>query len=103
MRDNPRLKNAVDIPDMEYTPAEMRAMADDVVTRSIAHIASLAEQPILGDVDAADLFRAMRESAPEQGTMLAPLLDDLFAKWIPRSFGTPHPGYMAYIPGRPFT
>ncbi len=45
------------------------------------------------------LCLSLREPAPEQGTALSPLLEDLFAKWIPRSFTAPHPGYLAYIPG----
>jgi aromatic-L-amino-acid decarboxylase len=77
----------------------MRAMADQVVGRCIAHIASLDRQPACGDVDAAALCRAMREAAPEQGVALEPLLDQLFADWIPRSFTAPGPGYLAYIPG----
>jgi aromatic-L-amino-acid decarboxylase len=77
----------------------MRAMADEVVGRCIAHIASLDRQPACGDVDAADLCRAMREPAPQQGVALEPLLDRLFHDWIPRSFTAPGPGYLAYIPG----
>jgi len=74
-------------------------MADEVASRCIAHIESLGRQPSCGDVDAADLCRAMRESAPERGTALEPLLDALFRDWIPRSFTAPGPGYLAYIPG----
>ena len=74
-------------------------MADEVVGRCIAHIASLDRQPACGDVDAADLCRAMREPVPQQGVALEPLLDRLFHDWIPRSFTAPGPGYLAYIPG----
>jgi aromatic-L-amino-acid/L-tryptophan decarboxylase len=77
----------------------MRAMADDVVERCIAHIASLGQQPSCGDVDAADLCRALREPAPEHGSDLSPLLDSLFRDLIPRSFTAPGPGYLAFIPG----
>jgi aromatic-L-amino-acid decarboxylase len=77
----------------------MRAMADEVVARCIRHIATLTDTPIRGDVDAGDLCRSMRERAPENGAPLASLLDGLFNDWVPRSFGTPHPGYLAYIPG----
>jgi len=45
------------------------------------------------------LCRAMREGAPEEATELGPLLDALFRDWIPRSFTTIGPGYLAYIPG----
>jgi aromatic-L-amino-acid decarboxylase len=85
---------------LELSPAQMRAMADAVVTRCIAHIASLPQQPVRGDVfDAGDLLRSLRESAPENGVELEPILEDLFTRLIPRSFNTPHPGYFAFIPG----
>jgi aromatic-L-amino-acid decarboxylase len=77
----------------------MRAMADEVVARCVAHIASLGQQPACGDVNAAELCRGMRESAPDRGVALEPLLDQLFRDWIPRSFNAPGPGYLAYIPG----
>ncbi len=84
---------------LELTPAEMLAMADAVVTRSVEHIRSLALQPSRGDVDAADECRAMREPAPEEGRMLEPLLEELFERHVPRTFTTAGPGYLAYIPG----
>ena len=77
----------------------MREMADAVVQRCIAHVGSLGSQPVCGDVDASALCRALRESAPEHGVALEPLLDQLFRDWIPRSFNAAHPGYLAYIPG----
>lgn len=85
--------------DLELTPAQMQTMGDAVLRRVIAHIATLGEQPVRGDVDAAELCRRMREPAPEQGAALESLLDGLFEKWIPRSFNTASPGYLAYIPG----
>lgn len=89
----------MDIVDLELPVHEMRALAAEVVARSIDHIASLPHQPSAGDVDAADLCRAMREPAPEHGSALLPLLDRLFDDWIPRSFTAAGPGYLAYIPG----
>ncbi|MGH2570893.1 MAG: pyridoxal phosphate-dependent decarboxylase family protein [bacterium] len=74
-------------------------MADEVVARCVAHVATAGEQPSCGDVDAEELCRAMREPAPEHGTALAAVLERLFADYIPRSFTTIGPGYMAYIPG----
>jgi aromatic-L-amino-acid decarboxylase len=84
---------------LESSPEEMRAMADEVIARAIAHVASAAEQPIRGDVDAAALCRAMREAAPEEGTGLTAILDHLFRDCVPRSFTTIGPGYLAYVPG----
>jgi aromatic-L-amino-acid decarboxylase len=84
---------------LEFSAAEMRAMAEEVITRSIEHIASAGFQPSRGDVDAAALCRSLREEAPEQGAPLDQLLDHLFRDCIPRSFTTIGPGYLAYIPG----
>jgi len=87
------------VADLEYSAAEMRAMADAVVSRCIEHVASVAAQPSCGNVDAAELCRAMREPPPEQGSALDGLLDRLFEEYIPRSFNSASPGYLAYIPG----
>jgi aromatic-L-amino-acid decarboxylase len=86
-------------PNLEFSAADMRGMADAVVARSIDHVASLASQPILGDVNAKEFCRTLREPAPEQPTALEPLLDRLFGEYIPRSFNTAAPGYLAFIPG----
>jgi aromatic-L-amino-acid decarboxylase len=77
----------------------MRAMADQVVARCVTHIATIAEQPLYGVHDAEALCVRMRESAPDAGTSLTVLLDALFTTYIPQSFTTPSPGYLAYIPG----
>jgi aromatic-L-amino-acid decarboxylase len=77
----------------------MQAMAHQVVARCVEHIAGAASQPSCGDVDAAALCRAMREPAPEHGVGLESLLDGLFREWVPRSFTTIGPGYLAFIPG----
>ena len=81
-----------DAASMEFTPDQMLAMGQAVLERSVAHIASLSRQPSRGDVQAAELCRALREAAPEQGSDVAPLLDLLFDELIPRSFTTPSPG-----------
>ena len=77
----------------------MHAMAAAVAARCIDHIARAGQQPSCGDVDAAALCRSLAEPAPEQGVALEPLLDSLFRDWIPRSFTTIGPGYLAFIPG----
>jgi aromatic-L-amino-acid decarboxylase len=94
--------NEVDnsLANLEVSPADMQAMGEMVVARSVAHLAALQDMPSRGDyTDIEALCRSMRESAPEQGTDLKALLDPLFDEWIPRSFTAPSPGYMAYIPG----
>ncbi len=74
-------------------------MADEVVARCIAHIATLSSQPLYGVHEAESLCAMMRESSPAVGTPLTALLDELFTTYIPQSFNTPSPGYLAYIPG----
>ncbi|MHB8839225.1 MAG: pyridoxal phosphate-dependent decarboxylase family protein [Gemmatimonadaceae bacterium] len=88
-----------DAASLEYTPAQMRAMGEAVVARAVEHLASLDRQPCRGDLDVAELCRSLREPVPERGAALDPLLDHLFDELIPRSFTTPGPGYLAYIPG----
>ena len=85
---------------LEYTAEQMRAMGRAVVERAVQHLDSLDVQPSRGNVeDAAAVCRALREGAPEEGASLDALLDQLFDDLIPRSFLTPGPGYLAYIPG----
>jgi aromatic-L-amino-acid decarboxylase len=90
---------------LEFSPADMRAMADAVVARCVEHIASVDRQPSCGDLTIggpggiAALCAAMREPPPETGVAIDPLLDALFSEWIPRSFTTIGPGYLAYVPG----
>lgn len=74
-------------------------MGEMVVARAVAHLATVGEQPIRGDMDLAAFCRSLREDAPEEGTPLEPLLDHLFDDLVPRSFTTIGAGYLAYIPG----
>lgn len=91
--------DARDLADLEFAPAQMQALGEAALRRVVEHLANIGAQPVRGDVDAADLCRAMREPAPEHGSRFEPLLDSLFEQWIPRTFNTASPGYLAYIPG----
>jgi aromatic-L-amino-acid decarboxylase len=84
---------------LDPSPARMRAMGEAVLARVLAHLGGVGSQPACGDTDAAALCRALREPAPEAGVPLDDLLRPLFDEWVPRSFTTNGPGYMAYIPG----
>ncbi len=85
---------------LDFAPSQMRAMADEVLDRCLAHLATLDRQPAKGDVAAAEaLCAGLREPAPEQPAELRTLLAPLFDEWIPKSFNTASPGYLAYIPG----
>ena len=85
---------------LEFPPETMRAMGHAVVDRAVTHLAALGDAPSCGDFEGIeDLCRALVEPEPLDGTSLEAVLDPLFEQWIPRSFGTPGPGYLAYIPG----
>ena len=84
---------------LDFTGDEMRELSALTCSRAIAHIESLPAQPASGDVRAEALCRAMREEPPQNPSPLEPLLDDLFDRWIPRSFTASGPGYLAFIPG----
>ena len=85
---------------LELSPEAMRAMGESVLERVVAHISSLPSQPVRGDMSgSAEFCRALREPPPDSGTPLDEILDPLFAEWIPKSFNSAHPGYLAYIPG----
>ena len=86
-------------PDLEFSLAQMRALTDAVTRRCLDHVASLPRQPICGDVDIADLCRALREPAPTSPSPIEPLLDLLFDTCVPRTFNAAAPGYLAFIPG----
>ncbi|MCB9896777.1 MAG: aminotransferase class V-fold PLP-dependent enzyme [Planctomycetes bacterium] len=89
-----------DAADLDLSPAQMSAFGQRVLERAVAHLSGVERMPVCGDVDAEDLCRALVEPrAPEAGRPLDELLDPLFDEWIPRSFTTISPGYMAYVPG----
>jgi len=94
-------KPASDDPaNLDLSIERMQAMGEAVLARVMAHHAALPDMISRGDYTGIeDLCRALREPAPEHGTALEELLEPLFAEWIPRSFGTPGAGYLAYIPG----
>lgn len=84
---------------LEFTVDEMHAMIEAVARRAIEHIAHAGDQPICGDVDADAICRTLREPVPEEAVTLESLLGPLFDEWVPRSFTTIGPGYLAFIPG----
>jgi aromatic-L-amino-acid decarboxylase len=84
---------------LEFSPDELRRMTASTLERIVAHISSLPAQPARGDVEVEEACLALREPVPEMPAPLEPLLDRLFEEWVPHSFNTASPGYLAYIPG----
>lgn len=85
---------------LEPSPEAMETQGLAALRAVVAHLASLASQPARGDVAAEGLCRALAlAEPPEHGRELGALLRPLLEEWVPRSFTTPGPGYLAYIPG----
>ncbi|HMC23353.1 MAG TPA: decarboxylase, partial [Thermoanaerobaculia bacterium] len=77
----------------------MRRLLDAAIERIIAHIESLPSQPAANVEGATEFARTLVEKLPQRGEEYQKLLDFLFDQAIPRSFNTPGPGYLAFIPG----
>jgi len=77
----------------------MRALVDGALARLLPYLESLGQQPAC-DVDgAAEAAAALTAPMPERGRPLDEALDILFDRAVPKSYGTPVPGYLAFIPG----
>src|SRR5205085_6715143 len=84
---------------LEPDADEMRRLIEEVARRIVAHIESLPSQPAANVEGAVEFARGLIEPLPKRGESFEKLLDFLFHEAIPRSFNTPGPGYLAYIPG----
>jgi len=85
---------------LELTGDEMRRMVGSAMDRIVEHIESLPLQPAADIEGSLELAKGLIESdPPESGAPFEELLLPLFRDWIPKSFNTAGPGYLAYIPG----
>ncbi len=85
--------------ELELSPESMRHLVEKAMGRIVAHITSLPAQPAADVSGAAELARSTMEPIPERPTPFPDLLRVLFDEYIPKSFNTAGPGYLAYIPG----
>lgn len=90
--------NSSDNP-LELSHDEMVRMVDEATERIVDHLESLPEQPAANTDEADELAKRLHEPLPEEPTPFGELLDLLFEEAIPCSVNTPHPGFLAYIPG----
>jgi aromatic-L-amino-acid decarboxylase len=84
---------------LEPDVATLKSWFDHALTRALEHVASLADQPAAGAPPDAEELRALVEPVPEAGGDPRPLIDRIVREWVPRSFTTAGPGYLAYVPG----
>lgn len=77
----------------------MRQLVEAALSRLVPYIESLPRQPACDVAGAAAAAAALDAPMPELGRPLEETLALLFERAVPKSFGTPCPGYLAYIPG----
>ena len=84
---------------LELPTAQMQQMVELAMSRIVEHIENLPDMPAANTEGAEELARSVLEPLPREGQPFKELLALLFDEYIPRSFTTAGPGYLAYIPG----
>ena len=84
---------------LELSPKAMRKMGEAAVKAVASHISSLPQSACSNLENSDQIVSSLRESCPENGTDFDSILSFFMNKAVPVSLTTPHPGYMAYIPG----
>jgi aromatic-L-amino-acid decarboxylase len=77
----------------------MRELVEAALERLVPYVESLGEQPIYDVEGAAEVAASLRAPLPDRGRPLDETLALLFDRAVPKSYGTPAPGYLAFIPG----
>lgn len=84
---------------LELSPERFRTMVEAATDRIVGHLEGLADAPASNLEGAGELARSLVEDVPTRGEPFEALLAELFEEFVPRSFETSGPGYLAYIPG----
>ncbi|MDQ7065441.1 MAG: aminotransferase class V-fold PLP-dependent enzyme [candidate division KSB1 bacterium] len=84
---------------LDFDPETMRRMGELALQAVVDHLAQLPDAPRSNLDHAEEIVRALREGPPENGTEFEQLLRFIMHEVIPVSINTPHPSYLAYIPG----
>lgn len=84
---------------LEPPPETLAAWFHAAVDLALEHVGALQDQPAHGPAPNAAELAAAGAPIPEQGQDPRPLIARLIRDWVPKSFTTAGPGYLAYIPG----
>ena len=88
---------------LEVTGVQFELMTQAVTQRLSNHLDHLDAWPVRNsppsERELEQLVAEISEPLPREGTNLQVLLDRLFEAYLPISFNTASPGYLAYIPG----
>jgi aromatic-L-amino-acid/L-tryptophan decarboxylase len=86
--------------DLELPGDEFEHLAAQAVAALSAHWQALPGSPAAGRADGETVARGLAgEPCPETGRDFGAILSTLFEVAVPPSFGTTHPGFLAYVPG----
>jgi len=85
-------------PGLDLDAAAMQRMAEQALDVVVRELSTLDEQPAYDLDGAAELAEQLVEALPEEGTAFDELLATI-VEAARKSFNTPGPGYLAYIPG----
>ena len=92
---------------LDLSPEAMRTLGEEVLERIVTHLAEVPERHAGGSIESGRIppaeveafCAALPVSPPEAPQPVGPILDQLFEEWIPSSYLTTGPGYLAYVPG----
>ena len=84
---------------LEPSAEEMRRLVERAMERIVAHVQTLAEQPMTYDRPPAEIAGEWVEPLPETGRPFEEILDLLFDEALPASYNSAAPGYLGFVPG----
>ncbi len=84
---------------LELSSEAMTQIGEAAVKAIVEHIKNLPKAPSFNLENSIEIARSLREPPPEYGTDFNSLLNFFMNQVVPLSITTPHPGYLAYIPG----
>ena len=98
---------AEDSPPLDLSVDAMHALGLDVLERIVTHLGEVPGRHAGGSIESGRIPTATIEglcallptAPPEHPQPISPILDQLFDDWIPASYLTTGPGYLAYVPG----
>ena len=83
---------------LELNAEEMTALVNKAMDHLVRHVSTLGDRPAADLEGARELALSLVEPCPSTGTDVDALLEDLFSKYVGKSFNAAGPGYLAYIP-----
>ncbi|HXO20881.1 MAG TPA: pyridoxal-dependent decarboxylase, partial [Thermoanaerobaculia bacterium] len=83
---------------LELSPEEMRTLGYQVVDLMVEHAATLADRPVNGWGNRAELARDLAEPPPEEPRPAAAVLERLTREVLPRFMPVNHPRFFAFVP-----